>query len=228
MISQPKKKRNYTLKEVETALAALIASTRRVNRKLNLGEVGKMLGIACEGLGSLNKVADTIGLSTQMLREFSRYEKLESDVKKLIDEGKIQSVDIMVRISRLPTADQLAVAKAVGRGILTSDDVRAIVSLRKALPQETITKVIDRVITSRNIKEYVIEFLIPEGEKSTKIKERFKKLLGNERIVSFVGKNGIGTMILNVDGKNRLQDIAKKKRLTKRSLINKVISGELL
>lgn len=222
-----KKQGKYSRKELEDALAALIASTRRVKRKLNLGEIGKNLKIACEELGSLNKVADAIGLSTEMLRQFSRYKKLEPGVKKLVNEGKIQSVDIMDRISRFPTTDQLEVAQAVIRGLLTSDDVRAIISLRKALPQETITEVIDRVITSRNIKEYVIEFLIPEGEKSTEIKKRFKRLLGDEKIISFVGKNGIGTMILNVDGKNRLQQIAQKKHLTKRSLINKVISGEI-
>lgn len=223
-----KERKNYVPREVEDALATLIASTRRGKRKLPLSDVCKNLIIARDGLGSLNKVGDTIGLSMEMLRQFSRYEKLEPNVKKLVDKGKIQSVDIMDRISRLPTADQLSVAHAAVREGLTSDDLRAIVSLRKALPQKKIITVIDRIITSRNIKEYVVEFRIPKGVESTEIKVRFRKLLGTERIISYADKHGIGTMILNVEGKNRLQEIAKKKHLTKRSLVNKVISGEFL
>ena len=58
------------------ALAALIANTRRVKRKLDLLEITSWLEIARCGLGSLQAVSDTIGLSVEMLRQFKTVNKL--------------------------------------------------------------------------------------------------------------------------------------------------------
>jgi hypothetical protein len=221
-------RKKYTQNQVEEALAGLIASTRRVRRKLNLLEIARKLRIALGAMGSLKKLSDAVGLSEEMLRQFSRVEKLSRDVKDLLAKGNIQSVDIADRLSRLPGRDQFPVAKEVARGDLNSDDVRAIVSLRKALPQLRIENVIDRVRTSRNIKEYVVQFLVPPDRgKSKDIESRFIRLLGKESLRSFTLRNGVGTLVLNVVGKNRLQEIAKQKGLTKRILIDRVVSGEV-
>lgn len=221
-------KREYSESEVEDALAGLIASTKRVHRKLNLLEISRKLEIARKALGNLKNVSNAIGLSTEMLRQFSRVAKLAPEVRGLVGKGVIQSVDIADRISRLPSPDQLPLARAVARGELTSDDVRAVVSLRKQLPKMEISKVIHRVTSSRNIREYIVQFLLPSGEDKVKdIEARFIRLLGKEGLCSLSFKNGVGTLILNAAGKRRFQDIAKAKSLTKRALVNRIIFGEV-
>ena len=200
----------YSQDEVENAVARLIASTRRKRRQLKLLEIANDLGIALSAYKSLSNVADVIDISPEMLRQFSRVNKLCNPVKKLIADGTIQSVDIADRLSRLQVVDQMPVALAVAQRNLTSDDVRAIVSLRKALPKEEIGKVIDRVKRSRSIKQYVVEFLIPT-QKEKEIKEFFIRTLGKESIVSFGSSGRISQAILNATGKRRLEDIAKKK-----------------
>lgn len=220
-------KKRYTQDEVEAAVAALIASTKRVRRSLKLLEIAHNLEIALSEYGSLSKLADAIGISSEMLRQFSRVDKLSQPVKQLIADGAINGVDVADRLSRLPVADQLPVANAVIKGKLTSNDVRAIVSLRKALPKEKIGKVIERVKNSRSIKQYVIEFLIPSHKTEEYIRECFVKALSKGSIISFSSKHGIGLITLNADGKRRLEDIARQEKLTKRTLINKIISGAI-
>lgn len=227
-MNKPKKTpKIYSQDAVENAVARLIASTRRKRRQLKLLEIANDLEIALSAYKSLSKVADVIDISSEMLRQFSRVNKLCLPVKQLIADGIIQSVDIADRLSRLPVADQLPVARAVAQGSLTSDDVRAIVSLRKALPKEEIGKVVDRVKKSRSIKQYVVEFLIPAHKKEKEIKEAFIKVFGKESVVAFGSRVGISHAILNATGKHRVDDIAKKEGLTKRALIDKIISGAL-
>jgi hypothetical protein len=222
------RKRGYSQSEVEDALAGLIASTKRIHRKLNLLQIAEKIEVARTGLGNLKNVSEAIGLSTEMLRQFSRVTKIAPEAQRFVAMGAIRSVDMADRISRLPTADQFLVAEAVARGKLNSDDVRAVISLRKNQPKLSISRIISRVTGSRNIKEYGVQFLSSAKEEELKnIKDRFSKLLGQDGISSVNVEKGLGTLILNKDGKNRLELIAKRKGLTKRALVEKVISGEV-
>ena len=221
------RKRDYSQSEVEDALAGLIASTKRIHRKLNLVQIARKIEIARKGLGNLKNISEAIGLSTEMLRQFSRVTKIAPEARRFVTEGKIQSVDIADRISRLPPADQFLVAQAVARGELNSDDVRAVISFRKDQPKLPISKVISRVTDSRNVREYVVQFLVPAEEELKNIEDRFPKLLGQDGVRSVNVEKGLGTLILNKDGRNRFELIAKRKGLTKRALVEKVISGEV-
>jgi hypothetical protein len=217
----------YSQSEVEDALAGLIASTKRIHRKLNLLQIAKKIEIARKGLGNLRNVSEAIGLSTEMLRQFSRVTKLDPEARRFVMQGAIKSVDIADRISRLPAADQFLVAQRVARGELNSDDVRAVISFRKDQPKLPISKVISRVTGSRNIREYVVQFRVPAEEELKNIEDRFSKLLGQDVVRSVNLEKGLGTLILNEDGKKRFELIAKEKGLTKRALVKKIISGEV-
>lgn len=221
------RKRDYGQSEVEDALAGLIASTKRIHRKLNLVQIAKKIEIARKGLGNLKSVSEAIGLSTEMLRQFSRVTKIAPEARRFVTEGAIQSVDIADRISRLPPADQFLVAQAVAHGKLNGDDVRAIVSFRKDQPKLPISKVISCVTDSRNIREYVVQFLVSAEEELKNIEERFSKLFGQDGVRSVNVEKGLGTLILNKEGKKRFELIAKRKGLTKRALVEKIISGEV-
>src|ERR1019366_10183070 len=80
--------------QLDDALAALLASTRRAKRSLNLVEVSEKLRAAVQFLGSLRAVADALGLSDETVRQFSRIEKLSPGVKKLISSGQITGMDL--------------------------------------------------------------------------------------------------------------------------------------
>ena len=210
--------------EIDDALAALIASTKRQSRKLNPLEVAEKIQIAKDGIGSLPKVAERIGLSYEMLRQIFSVRKCSESVKTLIREGKIDSYDILYRLSKLQHNNQVALAKCVIMGGLTSEDVRAIVTFHREFPSVSIKKVIERIKSSRDIKQYVVYFKLGSERKNfATIRSRFEKIFGKGNIVSLKEDDSIGELVLNVDGKNRLQEEAKRRGLTKRKLIRKIV-----
>lgn len=211
-------------REIDDALAALISSTRRKNRKLSPLEVVEKIDIAKEGIGSLPRVAQRIGLSYEMLREIYSLRNCSERVKRLIGEGRLNSYDILYRLSKLPASDQFAVAKAVIAGDLNSEDVRAIATLRKDLPVVSIRAIIDRIKASRNIKQYIAYFALPSQKKGVKVSwSSLKKAIGKQNIISIQEDSGVVKLVLNVEGKRRLQEEAKSRRLTKREFIQNFI-----
>jgi len=246
---------NPSQDEIDDALAALVASTKRKSRKLSPLEVVEKIEVAKEGIGSLPKVARRIALSYEMLRQIYSLRNCSEGVKRLIREGKIDSYDILYRLSKLPPSSQVAVAKQVIAGDLTSEDVRAIVTFHRDFPGINIRKIIERIKSSRNIKQYVVYFELDSARiKPAVLRSRFESVFGKGNIVSLdgiVGRSfrrgmrkaakaltfgvlsgeghagrvdaGVGELVLNTIGKNRLQEKAKRRGLTKRELIRRLV-----
>lgn len=220
--SEPRKR------DLTDDLAALMASTRRMRRKLNLVEIASRASRACNSMGGVAAVAAAVGLSSEMLRQFLRVGKLAPEVKRLVARGKIQSVDIADRISRLPAEDQLPVAEAVVRDRLRSEDVRAIVSLRRDAPDLSITEVIQRVESSRPIKEYLVEFRVPVVNTGwALLKRRFARVVGSANMRSLRLQNGLGVLALNASGNLRLAKVARTRGITRRKLVDGIVAGEV-
>jgi hypothetical protein len=256
-MSKQKKKKSVEHKpskyEINESLVALIASTKRKNRKLSPLEVVEKIEIAKKGIGSLPKVARRIGLSYEMLRQIFSVRNCSEGVKRLIREGKIDSYDILYRLSKLPPSSQVAVAKQVITGDLTSEDVRAIVTFHRDFPGINIRKIIERIKSSRNIKQYVVYFELDSARiKAAVLRSRFESVFGKGSIISIDdGRSfrrgmrkaakaltfgllsgegpdgrvdaGVGELVLNTIGKNRLQEKAKRRGLTKRELIRRLV-----
>ena len=241
--------------EINEALVALIASTKRKNRKLSPLEVVEKIEIAKKGIGSLPKVAQRIDLSYEMLRQIYSLRNCSEGVKRLIREGKLDSYDILYRLSKLPKSSQMTVAKRVIAGKLNSEDVRAIVTFHRDFPGIRIGKIIERIKSSRNIRQYVVYFESDSARiKPAVLRSRFERVFGKGNIVSFdVGRSfrrgmrkaakalkhslgllsgegpagrvdaDVGELVLNTIGKNRLQEKAKRRGLTKRELIRRLV-----
>jgi hypothetical protein len=213
---------------VDEALGALIANTRCVRRKLSLLEVAKWIDTARRGLGSLDALARRVGLSQEMLREFATVNTLSPKVRKLVAERKIDTVDVAHRLSKLPPSEQYQVARLVVAGDLDSSDVRAVVSFRRSAPDLKMHEVIDRVRSSRNIKEYVAYFPVPADVREVRVlRPRFSALVGEANIRRLAVQGALGTLALNFEGSRRLADAARKHGVTKRGLLGKVVSGEV-
>lgn len=213
---------------LDDALAALLASTRRAKRSLNLVEVSEKLRTAVRLLGSLRAVAEALGLSDETVRQFSRIEKLSPDVRKLLASGQITSVDLADRLSRLPSADQHPIGAAVVSGTLDARDVRALLALRKAMPKVPVQQLIRRIRGSRNIREYVAEFLTPHPPASrAALLKRLSPVLGRREIRNLEIGDTVGRLYLTESGKKALEDTARKEGVTKRVLLQRLINGEV-
>lgn len=230
--SDPGKPGKRSKRELDEALGALMANTgerdrRRVRRKLSLVEVAQWLDIARRGLGSLRAVAERIRLSEEMLRQFATVNDLSPKVKKLVAQRKIDRVDVAHRLSKLPPSEQYLVATLVAAGELDSDDVRAVVALRRSARILDIREVVERVKSSRNIKEYIAYFPVPTAPRNLKaLRPRLADLVGEANIRSLTFQGALGTLVLNAEGRKRLAEAAKAAGLTKRKLIDRIVQGD--
>lgn len=225
------KRRSLTRTEqirLDDALAALLASTRRAKRSLNLVEVNEKLRTAIQLLGSLHAVADALGLSDETVRQFSRIQKLSSAVKKLLENGQITSMDLADRLSRLPSEDQYPIAAAVVSGTLDARDVRAILPLRKVMPKAPVQQLIRRIRGSRNIKEYVAEFLTPRPTpSSTTLLRRLLPVIARCEVRGLEMGDVVGRLFLSANGRKALDDAARERGVTKRELLQRLVNGEM-
>ena len=213
---------------MDDALAALIANTRRGKRKLTLVEVRDELRTAIALLGSRRAVADVISLSDEMVRQFTRVDKLSPAVKQLAASGELTSVDLADRLSRLPREDQLPVAQRVLSGELTPADVRALLGVRKTSPQTPIKRLIERIKRSRNIREYVAEFLMPTRAPSRAcLKKRLSEVVGTQHLRRLELGEAVGRVVVDRQGKSALEQGAKSAGLTKREFLQRLVSGEV-
>lgn len=129
----------------ETALAILFANTKRKKRTDDLLTIAK----ACEYLINLSKygsqkaVAKTIGISSEMIRQFLSALKLPDEVRELVSERKIDSVDVVKEIAAIKDPlEQIAVAHAFVNSL--SKDARDIKRLVKniSFPVEEAKKMV--------------------------------------------------------------------------------------
>ena len=206
-----------------------MANTKCRKRKLDALEVANNIEVARRGLGTLGKVAESSVLSYEMIRQIHSVLKCTDRVKKLVKQRRLDSFDILHRLSKLSPPDQNSVAGAVIAGDIDSDDVRGIVNLRNDFARLPIKRIIERIQASRNIKEYIAYFIIPGRKYPVNLFEsRFAKALGTENIISLhVGKSTrkghVGVLVLNSEGKRRLQESANREGMTKRRFLDELV-----
>lgn len=209
--------------DLPKALAVLIKNTRTRQRRLSLPEIANWLDRAVKGFGSLKEVADRIGLSTKMLRQFEYVRQLSPSVQALFAQRKLDSVDTAVHLSRLSAADQITIAQGIAKGQLDSADVRAIAELRRKRLKGDIDELLHRVKESKNVKQYLAEFVV-RSKKATpdSLRKTFGRIIGPESICSIDIKGSIGTLKMTAQGRDRLQKAATSKGLTKAALVTRL------
>lgn len=212
--------------DLQKALAALIRNTRTTRRPLPLTEIAHWLDIAVQRLGSINEVAERIGLSANMLRQFQYVQKLSPSVRALFAERKIDSVDAAVHLSLFGEQDQIVVAEELTNDQLDSADVRAIAELRKELPDVNIDEIIERITTTKNVKQYVVEFVVHSKKTTLELlRERFSQIIGSKNIVSITVKGSIGSVKMSAKGRDLLQKAANSKGITKAGIVTLIAKG---
>jgi hypothetical protein len=196
--------------KLEQALAVLIASTRSRKRPLPLTEIAKWLDLALAQLGSYAGVADRIGLSPNMLRQFSNIKRLSSSVRKLFERRDLDSVDAATHLAMLPERDQGIVAAELVLGKINTSDIRAVIQLRETGESGPIDILLDRVESSKTKKQYLAEFVLRGASSRTNIFDSFSKYIPAHDIVSLELDGSIGRLVLTPSGKQYLLKAARK------------------
>jgi len=114
----------------ETALAILFANTKRKKRNTDLITIAKCCDYLTRLYNSQKKVADKVGLSSEMIREFKTALKLPEEVQKLISSRKIDRIDVIKELSTLKSKNrQIAMARNIAN--MNTKDIRDVKRLIK-------------------------------------------------------------------------------------------------
>ena len=195
--------------ELEEALAILISSTRNKKRPFPLTYVAQSLEVAKVKLGSYSEVANRIDISPKMLRQFSYISRLSKPVQKMFELRQLDSVDALAHLAMLGSNDQHAVARALASGHIDTNDVRAIVELRKGDAGRPVSELIHTVKTTRNAKEYIVEFVVRSGRSDAALHKLLTKHIPESEIVRLEVNGVVGRLALTAKDKAALGRAAK-------------------
>jgi len=128
----------------DTALSILFANTRRTRRNVDLITVAESCEYLVDLYGSQKAVAEKVGLSAEMIREFRKLLNLPKEVKDLISSREIDRLDVAYRISMLQEPEKQVAAARTIANLPSSKDVRDILRLSESadLPIEESKKMV--------------------------------------------------------------------------------------
>jgi hypothetical protein len=182
-------------------IAKLILSTKRKNREYDLVEIAESIDLLRNKLGSLKDVSDVIGISPGMLNQFLKVFKLSEPLKQLVRDRKIDSVNMVHNLSKFDEHDQNRIAVAIVEKRLNSEDLRFLSPLRTELPNESIDHLIDKTISSKNIKVSVIMFHTENLLKDVhKLEEQLVEIIGRDNLLSISVKPETSEIKLTKNG----------------------------
>lgn len=144
--------------EEDEALALIFANTRRKKRTADLMTLARAFERLVGHYGSQKAVADKVGLSSEMVREFRLLLRLPKAVQNMIRARKIDRLDVAYRIALLDDpSTQLEMARQVGDA--GSQDTRDIVRLlsKRRLPVKESKKAVLRS-KLKGLHLFVIDF----------------------------------------------------------------------
>lgn len=233
------------------AFAIIITNLGKKKRSENLLKIAEICARLKERYNSWTKLAkmikisdDRAHISAEMLREFGMILTLPDDIKEMIRENLITSVDVAYRISLLENEDdQRILAKVTVDKKLSASDVRAIVEYKTKNPNVNMDQAINRVLESKGkvvthhivIMELTGKTVGTLKEKAEKLKqpvdkfafEILKKVWNKDWLLSFGMRNNDIILKLSDEGFRALQQEAKKFHVELKDLAEKLIQKEL-
>jgi len=142
----------------------------------------------------------------------------------LFRDRKIDSVEIAHLIRHFSFDSQKKIAQEVIRSNLKLNDIKILSPLSKQLPNMKINELIERVISSKDIKVYILYFQIPEFIKDKELlKNVFQEYIDINEIIFLILINGVAKMGLSKSGLQKLRALAKEKKLTLRKFVSNIL-----
>ncbi len=208
----------------KSVIARLIANTCRRKRPNNLIEIARDIRWLQDDLGTLKAVSETVGISTDQLWQFLSVERLCPEVQELVEERKIDVVNIVHYMRAFDAEAQQIIAREVVAGRLSGEDIRVLAPFHRSLPHLPVDQLITRVQESRDVKVYVAYFRLPQGfEDAYALERRFDRVVGQTEIVSFTVEDRIGTLKLTPSGRKKLQEAARERNVSLRKFVDAVV-----
>lgn len=208
---------------LDAALAILISNTRTQRRPLSLLAVADALSTAIDHLGGYSDVADRIGLSTKMLRQFSYVRRLAPAVQRLFRERRLDSVDAAVHLSMLPRKEQPVLATAIAKGEIDGLDLRAITELRRNESKTNLSDLIKKVKESKTKKQYVAEFVTRGRRTERQIRAGVERYVPHQEIIRIETDGPLGRLVLTKKGKMYLGLAAKALNTRLNNVLAKIL-----
>jgi hypothetical protein len=233
------------------SLALLIVNLGKKKRNENLFKIAEHCVKLKERYNSWTKLAKMIKISderphisAEMLREFGAIYTLSDEVKQMIKDGLITSVDIAYRLSLLKNKDdQTNLAKIAVAKKLSTSDIRAIVEYKLKNENVTIDEATQRVLESKakvvtrhivimELSNETLEKLKKRANESKQsvdrlVYEMLSKKWNKDWLLSFGMKDSDIIIKLSEEGFGVLQQEAKKLKIELKDLANIIISKEL-
>jgi len=233
------------------AFAILLTNLGKTKRNANLLTIAECCVRLKERYGSWGKLAKRIVINNkrahideETLREYGTIVGLPDEIKRLIKDGKIASMDKAFRISCLKgREDQIKLAKAIIQNNLSTSDVRAIVEYKTKNPDIALEQAIDRVLDSKTrvvtyhivimeLRTETLEALRKEAKNVKKTLEDLVFIILSERwkknwIISFGMRGNDLIFKLSENGFRTLQKMAKTMHLQLKDLADNELRCKL-
>lgn len=211
-------------KKLKKALALIITCTRRIKRPKDIVTLAKSISYAEKRMGDLEAVAEVVGLSVRQLKDFQTAQKLCAEVKTLVKNRVVDSVDVVKNLSRLTPKKQKTLAMYFADGKVTSKDVRIITTFAQKFPSKSIKKVIMDYQKSKDIRVYVAQFRLPARfNNHVGLHKRFEEIVGQREIIKWQLRGRIVVLELTVIGYKNLREAVRKERTTLRKFVTSVV-----
>ena len=208
------------------ALAILISSTHSRTRPLPLTKIAQWLQVAVDKLGSYEAVAQRIGLSSKMLRQFSYVSRLPGSVQRMFDMRELDSIDALVHIAMLPKDEQQVVAKALALREIDTGDIRAVVQLRRYGDSSAIESLLARVKRSKTKREYVAEFAVRGSPNRARLLRALNRYIPSGEILRLQLDGALGSVALTPKGKRALTEAARALGVPLKGVIPRILQDE--
>lgn len=193
----------------EEALALLISNTKRHKRNASITKVADAIALCLENLDGINELADRIGLSKTMIRQFLSVTNLAPEIYSLFAKRELDSVDICSQLASLEAKDQGVLSQYLLKGEINSKELRDVRDLRRKDPSSGINVLVEKVRSARPTKHYVYEFIVRGSVKREEVIEILEHEIGEDRIIDISFNGSIGTLKIDDIGQNKVKELSK-------------------
>jgi hypothetical protein len=217
---------NPTKDECDRAIVALIKSTKRRQRPLDLVAVAQELKTAIQCFGSLDSVAEHIALTPSMLKRFQYVDRLEPSIRSLVEKRTIDSIDAVAELSSLSRENQAKLAAVLTAEPFQTEEIRNFVRLLNNYPELSIEEIRQKIEESKTHRVFVYEFAVRESTQDANVvKANILKLLKPEELASVEINGAVGRLKVFKSGKQHISAEARARRSSVTNLVQRLSEG---
>ena len=211
--------------ETNPSFAKLILSTKRKKRLLSITEFAEEVNKLQNQSYTLNEISLALGLKKEMLNQFLSVKKLSNPIKELVANRDIDSVSMVFYLSKFNAHDQLCISNFIINGKLNSQDLKTLKPLQTKNSNIPIKQLIEKLLSSKNIKVSVIKFEKEELKKSVEeLENALIKIVGEDNFIEIEISEKIYSIKITKRGESLLRNFAKLQKHSLHQTVRKLLN----